>query len=112
MKLNKRNKRKKTKKRKNENINNLKSNQTEHSEEETSLIKNKNNNNNKYINITKNYNIKLSKICFIFFVIIFINIIYRNKANLPIPKEILKLRNKSLQWHQKVKKFLIYAPKD
>ena len=104
MKLNKKNKRKKSKKRKNENINNQKSNQTEHSEEETSLINN-NNNSGRYIYNTKKHDINLSKICFIFFVIISINIIYRNKANLPIPKEILKLRNKSLQWHQKIKKF-------
>ena len=47
----------------------------------------------------------ITKISFILFVILFINILYNNKVIEPIPKEILNLKNASLKWWDKVQLF-------
>ena len=77
-------------------------------EEDADLIKKKHN-----ANINENEDFLsspvlkkiITKVIFILFVILFVNIIYNSKVIEPIPKEILNLKNKSLKWWEKVQLF-------
>ena len=111
---NKKNKQKNKKKGSNEIFHNQGSKQNDQQKDYTSLIKDKinnnNNNNSKYEENPRNTNKKnfkndLLKISFISLLVLTVNIIYKNKTKIPIPEEILKLEDKSLNWHQKVKNF-------
>jgi len=78
----------------------------EDEEENTSLIKYKDNKNYEYFSINK---IKLNKsiirTSFILFIIISINIIYKNKKNKPLLKEIMAFKYKFVLWWEKTQLF-------
>ncbi len=96
----------KNKKRKNESKNYQSKEEDE--EEDTGLIKEKDNKNKKfdYFSIDKNkFKKNIIKASLILFIIISINIIYKNKKNKPLRKEIIAFKYRLLLWWEKTQIF-------
>ena len=110
MKVVNKNLKKKRNKIQNNEITNLPQFKQEDIEEDRDLIKN-NNKKKKYS--IYNYNeieestskVKISKVLIMLLVIFSINKIYENKSIKSIPEEILKLKDNSLKWYQRVQLF-------